>query len=169
MPVEPTTVDMRQWANYKNATKMQQWQAIVNADASTAFMRSMRGNVGRTATLMSHAIGFGYLKESAAYYGRKPTFSAGAGTMFRRGVEGAMAEGHGVWAARARAVPGAARTGMGNLMGTIKHRGSIIKPLGSAILPGFAIYAGLQSEHGFGVGFAEEIAGFAAFDVGARM
>jgi len=118
--------------------------------------------------------GLGYLSETASYYGARRNLAAaaaelgpGVGKTFKSGVQSAMAEGHGIWAARVRAVPGAARAGVGRIPGVVSRAGALTKPLGAAILPAAILFGATHSEHGFGIGFAEEVAGLAAFNIGS--
>lgn len=46
---------------------------------------------------------------------------------------------------------------------------SALKVLGRGIAPGFAIYMATESEHGFGIGIAEQVAGFTMWGMGGSM
>lgn len=158
-------------ANLRNYEWFRKWEGITRADAATAFSSGLRGGFGHMGSTFSQASGLGYVRASLDYYASRPTrmTGPGIGAVWTERVEAAMAEGHGIWAARARAVPGATRAAGGRMAGFLKMRGGIGKPIMAGLLPAAVLYGAAHSEHGFGVGLAEETAGMAAFSIGSSM
>lgn len=66
--------------------------------------------------------------------------------------------------------PVLSQAGMGTVGRRLMQRArSIGRVAGSAVVPGFALWGATQSEHGFAIGFAAEVAGFSVFAAGGTM
>lgn len=127
------------------------------------------GALAKGASHAGHAIGatlgFDYFAAATEHYAGMRT----TGPTFTR-----LGRGIGVTAPGGMGPPSpvtaSAKYTASRTVSSLGRRGaSVAKVAMAGLLPGFALWGASESPHGMGIGFAEQVAGFAAFGMGASV